>query len=281
MNSFSLAEQEGSVGVPFDPDRNELKKKEQFGRKHYSMLEIFQKIFNGGMPGIVSEGIQRDEYFRSYVSTYLERDIRPLISVGNETDFLNFLSFIALRTGQEIKYDEIASAIGINTRTVKRWLSILQTSGIIAFLQPFRKNASNRIIKSPKLYFMDTGLASYLCRWPDAEMLSRCAMSGAFFETFVVSERIKSLRFHGLDYRSVLYYYRDIDQKKVDVIYFKNQAIYPIEIKQGINPTKPNKNFNVLEKYHLPIQTGIILDCADKIRPINENVYTVPIEFIE
>lgn len=281
MNSFSLAEQEGIEGVPFDPDRNELFKKEQSGRKKYSMIEVFQKIFNGGMPGIVSEGINRDEYFRSYVSTYLEKDIRPLISTGSETEFLNFLSYVALRTGQEVKYDDIASAIGINTRTVKRWLSILQTSGIIAFLQPFRKNTSNRIIKSPKLYFMDTGLASYLCRWPDAEMLSRCAMSGAFFETFVVSERIKSLRFHGLDYRFTLYYYRDIDQKEVDVLYFKNQTLYPIEIKQGINPTKPNKNFNVLEKYHLPIQTGIILDCTDKIRPINERVYTVPVGFIE
>ncbi len=163
---------------------------------------------------------------------YLEKDIRQLISAGNETAFLNFLSYVALRTGQEIRYEEISSSVGIDVKTVKRWLLILQTSGIIVLLQPFRKNTSNRIIKAPKRYFMDTGLSAYLCKWPNAERLEKGVRAGAFFETFVVSELIKNFQFHGLDYRTSLFYYRDTNQKEVDVLFVKNQEIYPIEIKK-------------------------------------------------
>ncbi len=281
LSSMSLAEKEGWEGTAFVPDLSLLRKKEAQGRKVFDRKEIFHQIFVGGRPDVVCGNVSREDYFKSYLNTYLEKDVRKLLSADNETTFRVFRKYVAFRTGQEVRYDDLSSSVGIDVKTVKRWLSILETSGIIAFLHPFRKNASNRIIKAPKRYFMDTGLAAFLCGWPSPERLEQCAMAGAFFETFVVSERIKSFLFQGKDYRQTLYYYRDIDQKEIDVLYERNGEIYPIEIKKGINPTKPNKNFKVLSKYHLPIKTGFIIDCTDKIRPINANVYTLPIGLIE
>ena len=279
LNTFSLSEKLSLPCTLFQPEIDELRKKENI--PVFTKKEIFNHIFQGGMPEIVTQKADRNIYFKSYLETYLEKDVSKLISVGNKTTFLNFISYLAYRTAQEINYNDISSSIGIDVKTVKRWLSILEASHLIVFLQPFMKNVSNRIIKAPKLYFMDTGLASYLCGWPNAQMLENCAMSKAFYETFVVSEIIKTFLYHNEDYRHNLFFYRDIDQKEIDIIYEKNQEIYPIEIKKGIRPTKPNKNFNVLEKFKLPIKTGLIIDSTDKIRPINEKVYTIPIGLIE
>ena len=124
---------------------------------------------------------------------------------------------------------------------------------------------------------MDTGLCAYLCKWPTAEMLEDCAMSGAFFETFVVSEIMKSFYNHNVDSKNYLFYYRDIDQKEIDILYVENNAIYPIEIKKSENPTKPNKNFSVLSKYGLEIKPGLIIDTCDKIRPVNDKAYFYPV----
>lgn len=281
LNTFSLPETENREANTFTDDITKLLQREKEGIvKTKKREEVFQKIFDGGMPEYICQKPDRNIFFASYIKTYLEKDIRLLISQGSEATFRSFLSYVALRTAQELHYDELSSAIGVDVKTIKRWLSILEASGIISFLQPFMKNASNRIIKAPKLYFMDTGLCAYLCGWPDSAMLERCAMSGAFFETYVVSEAIKNFQYHGIDYENHLFYYHDIDQKEIDIIYYQNQSITPIEIKKGIIPTKPSKNFNILEKYHLPINSGLILDCTDKIRPINENVYTVPFQLM-
>jgi predicted AAA+ superfamily ATPase len=200
-----------------------------------------------------------------------------LIAASRELQFRNFISILALRTAQELHYDEIARTCGIDVRTVKRWISILQTSGIIYLLQPYMANISKRIIKAPKLYFMDTGLCAYLCKWPNAEMLENCAMSGAFFETFVVSEIIKNFHAYNQNPQDRLFYYRDIDKKEIDLLYVEDKSLYPIEIKKGIAPTKPTKNFNVLAKYKLNIEPGIVIDNCDRIRPINEKAYMFPV----
>ena len=200
-----------------------------------------------------------------------------LIEASSEFQFRNFISVVALRTAQELHYDQIANTVGIDVRTCKRWISILQTSGIIYLLQPYMSNVSNRIIKAPKLYFMDTGLCAYLCKWPNAEMLESCAMNGAFFETYVVSEIIKNFYAYNKDPKESLFYYRDIDQKEIDLVYVNAGEIYPIEVKKGVAPTKPTKNFDVLSKYKLNIKPGLIIDNCDRIRPINEKAYTFPI----
>ncbi|MBQ9415435.1 MAG: ATP-binding protein [Clostridia bacterium] len=211
MASFSQAEKFGYESSQFQPELPEIRKREANGRKYRTRKEIFEDIFTGGMPDICTGESNREAYFKSYINTYIEKDVLKLISASSEMQFRNFISIVALRTAQELHYDEIASSAGIDVRTCKRWLSILQTSGIIHLLQPYMANVSKRIIKSPKLYFMDTGLCAYLCKWPNADMLENCAMSGAFFETYVVSEVIKNFYAYNKDPSEKLFYYRDID----------------------------------------------------------------------
>ena len=141
-------------------------------------------------------------------------------------------------------------------------------------------NMSKRIIKVPKLYFMDTGLCAYLCKWPSAEMLKDGVMNGAFFETYVVSEVIKSFLNNGVDPAQYLYYYRDIDKKEVDILLVKGGALYPVEIKKGVSPTKPTKNFSVLEKYKMPIKRGMVIDNTDAVRAINDNAFYFPVSLL-
>ena len=278
MGSMTQLEALKIEGNLFKPDIKDLLEKEnKFNIPYTDQSEIFERIFRGGMPDIVTGESERDMYFRSYIDTYIEKDVRKIISASSEMQFRRFLSYLALRTSQSVSYEVFARELGIDSQTIKRWLSILETSGIIILLEPYMANLSNRIIKAPKLYFMDTGLCAYLCKWPNAEMLRDCAMGGAFFETFVVSEIFKSFYNHAKNPKFYLYYYRDIDQKEVDLLYIEGNSIYPIEVKKGIFPNKPTKNFNVLKKYNMEIKPGLVIDCTDKIRPINDNAYTFPI----
>ena len=202
--------------------------------------------------------------------------------IPKEERFGSFFSIytIILRTAQEVKFGEISNALGINVDTCKRWISILQTSGIIFLLEPYMANASKRIIKSPKMYFMDTGLCSYLCKWPDSGMLMDCAMSGAFFETYVVSEIIKSFYNAGIEPRQYVYYYRDIDKKEIDILIVKDGALYPVEIKKGIASNKPTKNFKVLKKYNMPIKRGMVIDNTQKVYALNDNAFIFPVSLL-
>ncbi|MBO4797876.1 MAG: ATP-binding protein [Candidatus Methanomethylophilaceae archaeon] len=277
MASFSQAEKYGYKNPLFSPDLSEIRKRETSGRRYRTRKEIYEDIFIGGMPDICTGESERDAYFKSYLNTYIEKDVLKLISASSEMQFRNFLSIAALRTAQELHYDEIAANVGIDVRTCKRWISILQTSGIIYLLQPYMANISNRIIKAPKLYFTDTGLCAYLCKWPNAEMLENCAMNGAFFETFVVSEVVKNFYAYNKDPSKNLFHYRDIDRKEIDLLFVEGDIIYPIEIKKGTSPTKPTKNFDVLEKYKLRIMPGLVIDTCDRIRAINEKAYTFPV----
>ena len=278
MGSMTQLEALKIEGNLFKPDIKDLLEKEnKFNIPYTDQSEIFERIFRGGMPDIVTGESERDMYFRSYIDTYIEKDVRKIISASSEMQFRRFLSYLALRTSQSVSYEVFARELGIDSQTIKRWLSILETSGIIILLEPYMANLSNRIIKAPKLYFMDTGLCAYLCKWPNAEMLRDCAMGGAFFETFVVSEIFKSFYNHAENPKFYLYYYRDIDQKEVDLLYIEGNSIYPIEVKKRVFPNKPTKNFNVLKKYNMEIKPGLVIDCTDKIRPINDNAYTFPV----
>lgn len=278
MSSFSQVEKDKIKSNPFNPDLQNLLNLEKNTKSKYKTLrEVFENIFTGGMPDVCTKVSEIEAYFKSYVNTYIEKDVKKLIVASSEMQFRNFLSILALRTASEIHYDEIATNVGIDVRTCQKWISILETSGIIYLLQPYMANKSNRIIKSPKLYFLDTGLCSFLCKWPNAEMLENCAMNGAFFETYVVSEIIKNMYSFNKDPKSYLFYYRDKDQKEIDLLYVDQANIYPIEIKKGIIPNKPTKNFNVLKKYGLNIKPGLVINNCEKIRPINESAYYYPV----
>lgn len=279
MASFSRIEINDIQGHPFDPDINTLIKRQRKSSCKYSTrAKIFEDIFIGGMPDVVLGKSKRDIYFRSYIDTYIEKDVKKLISEDSETLFRNFISLVALRTAQELHYDTLASKVGIDVRTCKRWISILETAGIIFLLQPYMPNTSNRIIKAPKMYFMDTGLCAYLCKWPTAEMLEAGVMGGAFFETYVVSELIKNHYAYNLDPKESLFYYRDKDQKEIDLVYIKRGEIYPIEIKKNAIPgKKATKNFSVLDKYQMPICTGLVIDTCEEIRPVSEKAFYYPV----
>ena len=281
MASFSMDEKRQIPTEPFVPDIDTLLSRERrLPNTYLTRKEIYEHIFQGGMPDICTGVSERNIYYAAYVNTYIEKDVRKLIAASSELQFRSFISIVALRTAQELHYDEIAGAVGIDVRTCKKWMSILETSGIVYLLQPYMANISNRIIKAPKLYFMDTGLCAYLCKWPTAEMLESCAMSGAFFETFVVSELIKNAYAFNLDPREFLFYYRDIDQKEIDLLYLSADTIYPIEIKKSLAPKKATRNFGVLEKYKLNIGTGLVIDNCDKIRPANECSYYIPVSLL-
>ena len=281
MSGFTQTEKRGVVGSLFDIDLQKLLKKQRYHRDFYrNSQSVFEDIFQGAMPDVCTGESRRDIYYKAYIDTYIEKDVRRLISSSGEMQFRRFISLLALRTAQEVVYSEISGSIGINVQTCKRWISILQTSGIIYLLEPYMANASKRIIKAPKLYFMDTGLCAYLCKWPNAKMLKDCAMSGAFFETYVVSEIIKSFYNHGIEPNQYLYYYRDIDKKEVDILLVRDGALYPVEIKKGIAPDKPTKNYNVLAKYNMPIRQGMVIDNADKIRVLNDSAFVFPVSLL-
>ena len=281
MSGFTQMEKRKQKGAIFDVDFDILLSKERESSDFYrSVKQVFDDIFQGSMPDICIGESRRDLYYKAYIDTYIEKDVRKLISASSEMQFRRFISLLALRTAREVVYSDISSDLGINVETCKRWMSILQTSGIIYLLEPYMANASKRIIKSPKLYFMDTGLCSYLCKWPTAEMLKDGPMGGAFFETYVISEIIKSFFNYGIEPSQYLYYYRDIDKKEVDLLLVKNGSIYPVEIKKGISPNKPTKNFKVLEKYKMPIKRGMIIDNAEKIRALNDNAFVFPVSLL-
>lgn len=232
------------------------------------------------MPEVFLNKANREDYFYSYLDTYIDKDIKNSIQSKNSMLFRNFLKFIALRTSQELNKTTISNSLGISVKTVDERLNILELSGIIFFLRPYMANISKRIIKTPKIYFYDTGLCSYLCGWNDPNILKESAMSGAFYENYVISEIIKSMKGDGIRWEDKLFYYRDIDQKEIDLLYVNDNEITPIEIKKSVFPIKPNKNFSVLKKYNMIIKPGLIIDSASKITPINENVYIYPLHLI-
>ncbi|MCD8020187.1 MAG: DUF4143 domain-containing protein [Clostridiales bacterium] len=170
------------------------------------------------------------------------------------------------------------NAIGVSNPTAKSWVSILERSGIIYILRPYYSNVTSRLVKTPKIYFMDTGLAAYLCRWPTADTLENGAMDGAFFETYVVSEIVKS--YFNAGKRPDLYYYRDIDRKELDLLVVEGDKLYPIEIKKSKSPAHPDKNFEVLDKFHLDVQPGIVLCMSDEIVPFNRKTWLVPVSIL-
>ena len=281
MAGFTQMEKRGVEGSLFEVDFDSSLKKQQAHPDFYkSSLAVFEDIFQGSMPDVCTGESERNAYYKAYVDTYIEKDVRKLISASSEMQFRRFIEILALRTAQELVYSDISKDLGINVDTCKRWISILQTSGIVYLLQPYLSNMSKRIIKSPKLYFMDTGLCAYLCKWPTAGMLKDAVMNGAFLETYVVSEVIKSFLNHGMDPAQYLYYYRDIDKKEVDILLVKDGVLYPVEIKKGISPTKPTKNFSVLEKYKMPIMRGMVIENTDAVRAINDNAFCFPVSLL-
>jgi len=270
---LSQAELNNEPDSLFLPYIDELKKKKVYNT---SVSEIYEKIFRGGLPKILTTDVDREKYYSDYITTYLERDIYGLEGVGKLNDFYNFLCFMAARTSQELHYDEISKTLGISAPTAKAWTQILERSGIIYILHPYYENITNRLVKTPKVYFMDTGLVCHLCRWPNAAVLSSGNMDGAILENFVISEIIKNYLNHGLSTHE-LCYYRDIDKVEIDLLIARNDEIIPIEIKKNIVPNHPDKNFYVLDKFNKKVLPGLIFCLSKEVLPYNKKCWYIPI----
>lgn len=194
---------------------------------------------------------------------------------------MKFMTSVAARTGQELNLNEIAADAEITNPTANDWLSILVNTGLVVLIEPYMTNIIRRVVKRPKIYFMDTGLACYLTRYLNSETLEVSAYSGHIFETYVVSLIVKSFANNGLNFKRYLYYYRDNNKKEIDLIIEYNDKLYPIEIKKSKKPDiNYVKNFNVLNDTKKTIGNGIVLCMIDKIYPIDKNNFCVPIEYI-
>lgn len=276
MYSLSRAEIEGRASVPFLPGRISM------ARSADTITGIFEKIYRGGMPPMITDpDLLPEDYFGAYMQTYLERDIRDLVTVKDENKFLKFISCAAARSGQEVNLADMAKDVEIDRKTADGWLSILVSSGIVYLLPPYSGNIIKRIVKRPKLYFMDTGLACYLSLWNNPRALELSAMAGAMFENYVVSEIIKSYANQGISTRSRLCYYRDNNGKEIDLMILQNGKIYPVEIKKSADPGKSAlKNFSVLDS--LPEETGegAVICMTPMVIPLDEKNKLVPVACI-
>jgi len=267
----------------FVPTNDYLVEREKKLKEYENIWDIIHK---GSYPELYD--IERDwqDFYSSYVSTYLERDINELISTDSIT-FTKFLTAVAARTGEMLNYANIASEIGVSEPTVKNWIAILERTGIVYLLQPYSANALRRAIKTPKIYFRDTGLACYLTRWLTSDALKNSAVAGNMFETFVVSEILKSYSNEGKDYRFNIFYYRGKDksvssENEIDLIIEENGILYPVEIKMSGNPKASMGATNqVLDK--IPDKQrgmGTILCLIDKKTYLRENLMALPISYI-
>lgn len=276
MYSLSRAEIEGRDSIPFNPANiTNIESND-------TISNIFDMIIRGGMPQIVSDpDLSYEDYYGSYIQTYIERDIRDLINVKDENKFVKFISCIAARTSQEVNLSDVSKDVEVDRKTVEKWLSVLVSSGIVVLLHPYSGNTIKRIVKRPKLYFMDTGLACYLSMWNNARALELSAMAGAMFENYVISEIIKGYANNGISIRSRLAYYRDNNGKEIDLLILDNGKIYPVEIKKSADPGKSSiKNYSVLSSLSEETGEGAVLCMSNMTIPIDSMNKIVPIKAI-
>ena len=280
LQGISLREQfDVEFNKPFIPNEEYISEREKNITEY---TDLWQRIHRGYMPELVFNDKKKWEFFySSYVQTYIERDVRDLITISDESKFLKFMISLASRSGELLNYGAVANEVGVSNETVKRWVSVLRTSRIIYLMEPYFNNHLKRVIKTPKIYFMDVGLLAYLTKWPTPETLSNGAKAGNIFETFVVSEIIKSYLNTGI-INPPIYFYRDKDKKEIDLIIEEAEKIYPIEIKMSASPDKEMaKNFSVLKgKIDKEIGTGVIICQYDNKFYLSDDILVLPIEYI-
>ncbi|MCL2793289.1 MAG: ATP-binding protein [Spirochaetaceae bacterium] len=242
------------------------------------LMDVYKLIWKGSFPEMYTKkNMNRDEYFRSYIQTYIERDVKDFQGISNELKFLAFVRAVAVRTGNLINYNGLANDCDIDLRTAQIWMNTLQRSGLVYLLPPYSPNITKRIIKTPKVYFLDTGLASYLARIDTPQALEASYLAGSMLETYAFIEILKSFWHNGLD--PLIYFYRDTNQKEIDFILEKNMTLYPVEVKKTTLPSQNDtKNFGVLKQLEKKIGTGSIICLSSNFSPLpKQDIIAVPI----
>jgi len=277
MSGLSSREIDGaSHRRPFIPDLSLVGSTSTIKRTK----DFWERIHRGSMPELQNPEIEWDTYYRNYVRSYIERDVRSLIALKDENRFYKFLVALAARTGQLFSAKNIAGDIGVTLKTIQSWSSILEASGTVRFVRPYFDNVNKQLIKTPKPYFMDCGLVCHLLGWSTPEVLEKGAMAGSVFETFVVSEILKSYLNAGEDARNV-FFYRDIQKREIDLVIRRENTLYPIEIKRSATPQKDMvSGFSVLENLGASVGTGALICFANKSSYLTRDVVTIPVDIV-
>ncbi len=247
-----------------------------------SYNDIWKIIHRGSMPELrENPDFDWQMFYGAYVRTYIDRDVRELSEIGDTVKFTKFMVAVAACTGQLLNLASLSRDVGISQPTAERWLSILVASNIVYLLQPYSNNVVKRSIKTPKLYFLDTGLAAYLTKWNTPDVLKNGAMAGAFFETFVVSEIIKSYYNKGI-LELPLYFYRDKDMREIDLLIEDSGTLYPLEMKKHADPSKKDiESFSVLDKIsNMRRGTGGVICLYDKLITLQGEDKIIPVNYL-
>ena len=278
LSRREMADQ-GLECAPFLPVPEAIRDRLGTGGK-LSLKDLYRLIWRGAFPAVaLSHEVDRDLFYSSYVQSYLQRDVRDLARVGDEMAFLRFLRAAAARTGQLLNLTDLSRDVHVAVNTAKNWLSILQASGVAYLLEPYHTNLTSRLVKTPKLYFLDTGLCAYLTEWSSPETLEAGAMSGAILETWIMAELLKGYLHNGR--RAPFYYYRDKDQKEIDLLIVEDGTIYPLEFKKTSSPNKEDvRHFQILKKLNMPIGPGEIICLAEQSLPLTPATQSIPVAAI-
>ncbi|MBQ3084806.1 MAG: ATP-binding protein [Clostridia bacterium] len=280
MSSLSQHEIYGSGNcTPFTLELSVLKEREKTNAPA-DIAEIYDRIWKGSMPGLASGKFSdRDVFYSSYLQTYIDRDVKEQVQLADPLLFRDFVRAAACRAGQMLNVHDIAQDVGVSDDTAKRWLQVLEKSDVIFFLRPYSNNLLKRTVKTPKMYFFDTGLVAYLTRYSSPEILANGAINGAILENFVVSELLKS--YHNNAKECLLWYYRDSNSNEIDMVIESDGMLHPLEIKRSVNPgSELISAFNLLDKASVPRGNGAILCMRPKLSAINSENYIVPIWMI-
>lgn len=261
--------------IPFKVDLDVL-----MGRSSHKITpkELFDNITRGFYPELYrNPELTSNNFYANYVQTYIDRDVSEIINIKDKLTFHRFMQLLASLTGQELIYNNLAKQLGVDKKTIISWISALETSNIVFLLNPYYEySLTKRVIKRPKIYFKDTGLAAHLAKLSDSETLMASHFSGQFVETYVVNEIIKS--YQNNDINASFYYYRDSEQNEIDLIINYKGKLILIEIKSGMSFNASDvKAFKLLEKSNYEIATSCLISLNDSIYKIEENVYLIPI----
>lgn len=277
MPSLSQHEIYGSgVAAPFTINLNALKERIK-SHKPADMQEIYRRIWNGSMPGLVSGRFSdRDVFYSSYLQTYIDRDVSELINLTDKLIFRDFIRASACRIGQLLNIHDIAQDVGVSDDTAKRWLQVLEKSDIVFYLRPYSNNLLKRTVKTPKLYFFDTGLVAYLTKYSSPDILANGALNGAILENYVVAELLKT--YHNNAKECLLWYYRDKEMHEIDMIIESDGMLHPLEVKRSVNPGSGMTGaFDILSKGSVPKGKGAVLCMRPTLSAVDAENYIVPI----
>jgi len=280
LYSLSKNEKDGvSFGDDLDFSLTCLQSRQEKVQKN-DVIRVFEHIWRGGMPQVINaNNEQRQEYYNSYVDTYLMRDVADIGGVTDALRFSRFLSACAALVSAQTNYKTLADAAEISQPTAKEWLRLLESLGVIYLLRPYANNALNRLTKTPKMYFYDTGLAAHLSMWPTPITLMNGAASGHYYENYVVVELLKNYAYS--QGKAVMSYYRDSNSKEIDVFVEHNALVHPLEIKKSANPDRREvKKFSILDKISLEQGCGGIICMCEEVIPIDPKNCFIPCNLI-